>query len=50
MGLFINTESQLFIFLEKINQTLVTIFIFWLLHQSLVPLVTSFSKIRAIII
>jgi len=38
MGFFVNTESQLFNILEKINQTLVTIFIFWLLHQSLVPL------------
>ena len=44
MGLFVNSESKLFLFLEKINQTLVTIFIFWLLHQSLVPLSQAFQK------
>ena len=45
LGLFINTDSQLFIFLEKFNQTLVTIFVFWLLHQSLVPLSQAFRKL-----
>jgi MscS family membrane protein len=45
MGLFVNTESHLFILLEKINQTLVTIFVFWLLHQSLVPLSQAFKKL-----
>ena len=45
MGLFVNTESHLFILLEKINQTLVTIFVFWLLHQSLVPLSQAFRKL-----
>ena len=45
VGLFINKSSQLGLVLEKINQTLVTIFIFWLLHQSLVPLSQVFQKL-----
>jgi MscS family membrane protein len=49
MGLFVNSESKLFIFLEKINQTLVTIFIFWLLHQSLVPLSQAFRKFEQLL-
>ena len=49
MGLFVNSESKLFLFLEKINQTLVTIFIFWLLHQSLVPLSQAFRKLEELL-
>ena len=48
-GLFINSNSQLGIFLEKINQTLVTFFIFWLLHQSLVPLSKVFQKLEELL-
>ena len=44
-GLLINSTSQLGIYLDKINQTLVTFFIFWLLHQSLVPLSQVFQKL-----
>ena len=44
--LFVDTQSQLGLFLEKINQTLVTIFIFWLLHQSLAPLSQAFQKLE----
>ena len=43
MGLFVSNESQLSLLIEKINQTLVTIFLFWLLHQSLVPLSQAFQ-------
>ena len=49
LGLFINSESKLFHFLEKVNQTLVTIFIFWLLHQSLVPLSQAFKKLEELL-
>lgn len=49
MGLLVDAESQLSIFLEKINQTLVTIFIFWLLHQSLVPLSQAFQKLEELL-
>ena len=49
MGLFVDTKSQLFLFLEKINQTLVTVFVFWLLHQSLVPLSQAFQKLEELL-
>tara|TARA_X000000368_G_scaffold332808_1_gene269995 strand:- start:529 stop:1617 length:1089 start_codon:yes stop_codon:yes gene_type:complete len=45
IGLFVNSDSQLGSLLEKINQTLVTIFIFWLIHQSLAPLSQAFQKL-----
>jgi MscS family membrane protein len=45
IGFFINNNSQMGIFIEKINQSLVTIFIFWTLHQSLVPLSHVFQKL-----
>ena len=46
MGLFVDNESQLGLLIEKINQTLVTIFIFWTLHQSLAPLSQAFQKLE----
>ena len=49
MGLFINTDSQIGTLLEKINQTFVTIFIFWLLHQSLAPLSQAFKKLEELL-
>ena len=45
IGLFLNSDSQLGTLIEKINQTLVTIFIFWLIHQSLAPLSQAFQKL-----
>ena len=45
MGLYVDSDSKLLSFLEKINQTLVTIFVFWLLHQSLVPVSQAFRKL-----
>ena len=49
MGLFVNTESQIGTLLEKINQTFVTIFIFWLFHQSLAPLSQAFKKFEELL-
>ena len=49
IGFFININSQLGMFIEKINQSLVTIFIFWVLHQSLVPLSQFFQKLEEIL-
>ncbi len=49
MGFFVKSDSQLFIFLEKINQTFVTIFIFWILHQSLVPLSQVFKRLEELL-
>ena len=44
IALFVNSENQLGLLLEKINQTLVTIFIFWLIHQALVLWLTRSLK------
>ena len=49
IGLFVNNNSQLGLLLEKINQTLVTIFIFWTLHQTLVPLSQAFRKFEIVL-
>jgi MscS family membrane protein len=49
IGLLTNSNSQLGMLLEKINQTLVTIFIFWTLHQSLVPLSQAFRKLEEVL-
>ena len=46
IGLFVNTDTQISSLLDKINQTLVTIFIFWLIHQSLAPLSLAFQKLE----
>ena len=45
IGMSVNADSQLSIILEKINRTLITIFVFWLLHQSLVPFSQAFQKL-----
>lgn len=49
MGFLVNVESQIGLFLEKINQTLVTTFIFWIFHQSLVPLSQAFQKLEVLL-
>jgi MscS family membrane protein len=49
IGLLTNSNSQLGMLLEKINQTLVTIFIFWTLHHSLVPLSQAFRKLEEVL-
>ncbi len=36
-SLYIDSSSALGIFIKKFNQTLTTILVFWLIHQSLVP-------------
>ena len=49
MGLYVDINSQLSLILDKINQTLVTIFVFWLLHQSLVPISQAFQKLEELL-
>ncbi len=49
MGFFVIADSKLGFFIEKINQTFVTIFVFWLLHQSLVPLSQAFRKLEELL-
>ena len=34
---YIDLSSDLFLFIERLNRTLITVFIFWLLHQLVVP-------------
>lgn len=46
MGLFVNQNSQFESLLDNINQTLITIFIFWLLHQSLAPISQLFQRLE----
>ena len=48
-GLIIDNDSKLIFIIEKINRTFVTIFVFWLLHQSLMPLTHSFQKLEKLL-
>ena len=43
--LYFDFQSTLGVYLQKTNQTLSTIFIFWLIHQSLIPLSKFFHKL-----
>lgn len=45
----VNTVTQLGLYFDKINKTLVTIFIFWFLHQSLIPLSELFQKFERLL-
>lgn len=46
ISLYINIDTQLGFYFEKLNRSLVTIFIFWFIHQSLVPLSKLFQKLE----
>ena len=46
--LFTQIDSTLGIYLQKINNTLSTIFIFWLIHQSLIPLSSLFKSLEKV--
>tara|TARA_A100001015_G_scaffold278471_1_gene338695 strand:+ start:1713 stop:2804 length:1092 start_codon:yes stop_codon:yes gene_type:complete len=48
-GLLIDPDSKLTLIIEKINRTFVTIFVFWLLHQSLMPLTHAFQKLEELL-
>lgn len=43
--LYFDFQSTLGLYLQKINQTLSTVFIFWLIHQSLIPLSKFFHRL-----
>lgn len=47
--LFIDDNSKLASIYEKINRTFATIFIFWFLHQFMVPLSKIFQKIESLL-
>ena len=47
--LYFEIDSTLGLYFQKINNTLATIFVFWLIHQSLIPFSTIFSKLEKIL-
>jgi len=47
--LYFDIQSTLGFFLQKINSTLSTIFVFWLIHQALVPLSNFFHKLETVL-
>lgn len=49
ISLLVDTQSQLDFILEKINRSFTTIFVFWILHQSLVPFSKAFQKLEEIL-
>ena len=46
ISLYIEIDSQLGFYFEKINRTLATIFVFWFIHQALLPLSQAFQKLE----
>lgn len=46
--LYFDIQSTLGLYLQKINNTLSTIFVFWLIHQTLVPFSNLFQKLEKI--
>lgn len=48
LGMFVEVESNWGAIIDKTNQTLVTIFIFWFLHQFLTPISQVFIKFERI--
>ena len=47
--LYFDIQSTLGLYLQKINNTLSTIFVFWLIHQTLVPLSNFFHKLETVL-
>ncbi len=47
--LYFDIESTLGIYFQKINNTLSTIFVFWLIHQALIPFSNLFEKLEKIL-
>ena len=48
-GFLTDYDSKLTFIIERINRTFVTIFVFWLMHQSLLPLTYAFQKLQDLI-
>ena len=46
--LYFDVDSTLSLYLQKINNTLSTIFVFWLIHQALIPFSNVFEKLENI--
>src|SRR5210317_1892828 len=47
--LYFDIDSTLGLYFQKINNTLATIFVFWLIHQALIPFSNIFSKLEDIL-
>ena len=47
--LYFDIESTLGLYLQKINNTLSTIFVFWLIHQALIPFSNLFNRLESIL-
>ena len=47
--LFFDIQSTLGLYFQKINNTLSTVFVFWLIHQALIPLSNFFNKLEKIL-
>ena len=47
--LYFDIESTLGLYFQKINNTLSTIFVFWLIHQALIPFTNLFEKLERIL-
>ena len=47
--LYFDVDSTLSLYLQKINNTLSTIFVFWLIHQALIPFSNVFEKLENIL-
>ena len=47
--LYFDIESTLGLYFQKINNTLSTIFVFWLIHQALIPFSNIFNKLEKIL-
>jgi MscS family membrane protein len=44
--LYFDVDSTLGLYFQKINNTLSTIFVFWLIHQAIIPFSNILSQIR----
>ena len=47
--LYFEIDSTLGLYFQKINNTLATIFVFWLIHQALIPFSNFFHKLENIL-
>ena len=47
--LYFDIQSTLGLYFQKINNTLSTIFVFWLIHQALIPLSNFFDKLEKVL-
>ena len=49
ISLYFDIQSTVGLYLSKINNTLATIFVFWLIHQALTPFSIFFNKLEKIL-